>query len=620
MKLALSFANCPICGGSSKRRSVYPKWMKRPANKRRSTVAPSPGKPVRQAAASDFAWGWYAAVGALMTIALAGYSNAYRGAFVYDEISEIALNPAIRTLWPPTTAMWGGGELPHRPLPYYSFAINYAVSGSEVWSYHALNLAIHLAAGLTLFGLIRRTLASPRLGFSADAALGLAWAAAAIWLAHPLQTQAVTYVYQRMESGMALFYLLTLYAFVRSTTAKNPTRWRIASTLFCALGMGCKEVMVTAPLLVLWYDRTFCSASFAEALSKRRVYYGALASTWLVLLAVVFAQHGSYGELNTPRWTTLQYALSQPAVILRYVTLFFWPSGQCLDYWSVPQINLTQQIPLIGLFSLLAVYVFYGAWRGWSSSFLVGSFFLILGPTSSVLAVADVCVEHRVYLPSALLAIGVVLLGYHGLRAISAQGPKWIGLVATAAAVMILISLTLARNEVYADRLTMWSDVVAKAPHNPRAHLNAGQALHDVGENDLAGRHYTEAIRLDPQYAAAYVNRGNLLLELGLSEAALADYDQAIQIAPGKGDAYNGQAVALRRLGRNVEALAAYDQAIKLAPGNRSIYRNRALLLAELGQSTKAAADVATYAALGGELDPDFVAQLETHQVAIPPQ
>ncbi|PQO26645.1 tetratricopeptide repeat protein [Blastopirellula marina] len=594
--------------------------MKRPANKRRSAAEESPAKPVRQAAATNSAWSWYAAVGALIVIALAAYSNSYRGAFVYDEISEIANNGAIRSLWPPTTAMWEGGELPHRPLPYYSFALNYAISGFEVWSYHALNLAIHLAAGLTLFGLIRRTLAAPKLGFSADAAIGLAWAAAAIWLAHPLQTQAVTYVYQRMESWMALFYLLTLYAFARSMTAEKPSGWLLASTFFCALGMGCKEVMVTAPLLALWYDRTFWSESFAAAILKRKVYYASLAATWLVLFAVVFAQRSTYGELNTPRWTTLEYALSQPAVILRYVTLFFWPSGQCLDYWLIPQINLTQQVPLIALLVLLAAYVLYGAWRGWASSFLIGSFFLILGPTSSILAVADVCVEHRVYLPSTLLAIGVVLLCYFGLRAISDQWPKWLGLVAASAAVMLLISLTLARNEVYADRLTMWSDVVAKAPQNPRAHLNVGQALHDAGEDGLAGRYYTEAIRLDPKYAAAYVNRGNLLLELGLSEAALADYDQAIANASSKADAYNGRAVALRRLGRNEESLAAYDQAIKLSPGNRSVYRNRALLLAELGQTAQAAADAATYAALGGELDPDFIAQLETHQVAIPPQ
>ena len=186
------------------------------------------------------------------------YSNSFCGVFVFDDRLEIVKNPALERLWPPGGAMFGGQTMPARPLPYYTFAINYALHGTKVWGYHAVNLAIHLAAGLVLFGIVRRTLRMPRVPSRyAAAADGLALAAALLWVVHPLQTESVTYIYQRMESLMGLFYLLTLYCFLHSAASPRPWLWLGAAVLCCAAGMDSKEVMVTAPLLVLWYDRVF---------------------------------------------------------------------------------------------------------------------------------------------------------------------------------------------------------------------------------------------------------------------------------------------------------------------------------------------------------------------------
>jgi protein O-mannosyl-transferase len=190
--------------------------------------------------------------------------------------------------------LWGG-----RPVVNLSLALNYALGGSNVWGYHALNLAIHIIlAGLTLFGVVRRTLLRPALRerFSPSAAR-LALVVAVLWTAHPLQTEAVTYVSQRCESLMGLFYLLTLYCFVRGADSQRCGWWFTLSVVACLLGMATKEVMVTAPLLVLLYDRTFVTGSFRKAWTRHRRLYLSLAGTWLLLGYLMAGLHYRGGRL-----------------------------------------------------------------------------------------------------------------------------------------------------------------------------------------------------------------------------------------------------------------------------------------------------------------------------------
>jgi len=193
--------------------------------------------------------------GAVIAVAVvAAYSRTYSVPLLFDDGGAIANNASIRhwgsAFWPPITTTAGG-----RPVLNLSLALNFAISGTSVWSYHALNLAIHGLAALTLFGIFRRTLA-PRVG---PAAPGLAFSAALLWALHPLQTESVTYIVQRAESLMGLFYLLTLYCFIRGTEGQkaeepNPGRpgtsvFLYFSAFFCLLGMATKEVMVSAPLM-----------------------------------------------------------------------------------------------------------------------------------------------------------------------------------------------------------------------------------------------------------------------------------------------------------------------------------------------------------------------------------
>ncbi len=187
---------------------------------------------------------------------LAVYSNSLSGEFVFDDIGAIKDNPTIRNLWPlgPVLSPPPGTTSGGRPLLNFSFALNYALGGLNVWGYHAVNLAIHLANALLLFGVLRRSFALPALREKfGGGAVGLSFAIALLWAVHPLQTESVTYIVQRAESLVALFYLLVLFCVIRGAGSARPAGWYAGAIAACLLGMSAKEVMVTAPAVVLLY-------------------------------------------------------------------------------------------------------------------------------------------------------------------------------------------------------------------------------------------------------------------------------------------------------------------------------------------------------------------------------
>src|SRR5262249_51440386 len=173
--------------------------------------------------------------------AVLAYSNSLSGPFIFDDL-DIVDNLAIRQLWPPWVSMFARQNI-SRPLVALTYAINYAISGLNVWSYHLLNLVIHLMGGLVLFGIVRRTLLQPSLKERfGRRSTELALVVALIWVVHPLQTQAVIYISQRCESLMGLFFLVTVYSAIRAFESKAPAKWFAASITACAAGMLAKQV------------------------------------------------------------------------------------------------------------------------------------------------------------------------------------------------------------------------------------------------------------------------------------------------------------------------------------------------------------------------------------------
>ena len=221
------------------------------------------------------------------------YSTSVAGPFVFDDQATVVENAQIRdvrnisaVLTPPVNTPLAG-----RPLVNLSLAINYAIGGLDVTSYHVVNIALHLACALLIFGIIRRT--AERLSgrqTPPTGALGLALAVALIWTVHPLASEVVNYTTQRTESMMAVCLLLAMYASIRALDGAA-AKWPVIAVLACVAGTACKETIVVAPLLVVLYDRVFAFRSVAEAVRARGRLYAGLASSWIVLAALV-AEHG----------------------------------------------------------------------------------------------------------------------------------------------------------------------------------------------------------------------------------------------------------------------------------------------------------------------------------------
>lgn len=476
----------------------------------------------------------------------------------------------------------GGLTTSGRPLVHATLVANFALSGEAVWSYHAVNLAIHLCAGLVLFGLVRRTLELTWRPHGAPRdALPLAAAAAALWLLHPLQTAAVTYIVQRAEALAGLFYVLTLYAFVRSVAAIEPpsaARWRRTAIATSALAMASKEVAASLPLIVLLFDRTFAAGSFAAAWRQRRGFYLGLAATWLLLLVLVLGTGGRGGTAGFGSEVSVwSYALTQAQAIWHYLRLSLWPSPLVFDYGGRTVQTLAEvAVPAAGIVALIAAT----AWALVSrrvAGFLAVAFFAILAPSSSIVPiVTQTMAEHRMYLALAPVLVGLVGLGASVLRG---WAPAFWG-----AAAIALGAATFVRNQDYRSAIALWEDTAAKQPANARAHNNLGEVLFRAGRVEESAASYRRALALQPRYPEPHYNLGVALAALGDLDGAVRHYTAALAEAPDYPQALNNLGNALVRLGRRDEAIARYEEAIRRRPDFPEAHNNLGNALLESGR------------------------------------
>ncbi len=530
----------------------------------------------------------------LVVLLLATYANTLRAPFVYDDTLAILKNPTIQQLWPLSDVLLpqaeGGLTVSGRPILNLSLAVSYAMSGHAPWAYHVFNILIHAASALVLFGAVRITLRQLR--HAPDAAERLALVIAGVWALHPLQTQAVTYVVQRAESLMGFFYLLTLYSFARATacpplenesaTRPRGRRWLGLSVGACALGMGTKEVMATAPLLVLLYDRTFVAGSFPAAWRERRGFYLALGATWLVLAALVASTGGNRGGtvglgVGVPWWA---YGLTQFQAVTRYFALSAWPLALVFEYGTFWVRSAREIAPYVVVVLPLLVATLIALRRWPAIGFCGASFFLILAPTSLTPGTIQMIVEHRMYLPLA----AVVALATVGLQAIVGGRALPLSVVA----VLAMALLTANRNHVYRSHHALWADTLAKRPDNPRAHSGVAEALEALGRHEAALKHREAAVRLQPDESTYHFNFAATLADTGQLTEAVRHYERSLELKADEPKTHNNLAVVLVRQGRQDAALPHYAEAVRLKPKDALYRYNHGIALMRAGRHAEA--------------------------------
>jgi Flp pilus assembly protein TadD len=398
---------------------------------------------------------------------------------------------------------------------------------------------------------------------------------------------------------MGLFYLLTLYTAIRTMHSHKPAGWIVLTVICSALGMATKEVMITAPVMILLYDRTFVTSSFLAALKRRWLLYIGLAATWPILIAIMSSGPRSDSTgFAMQNLDVFKYARSQLGVIVHYLKLSIWPKNLCLDYsWRIADTWIRIVPPLLVILAL-AAFTLWGFFRNRTWAYPATWFFVILSPTSSIVPIADLAFEHRMYLPLAGVVILFVSAGYLLLKYILARfGPDKSAPASSASnrlenfvpgilAIVIIAALGLAtidRNNDYKTEISIWQNVVKIRPNNFRGHHNMARSYDREDRLDEALIHFQKAIDLnpgDPQaHAEAYSCFADVLKKQGKIEQAIINYNNALQIKPDHAKTCNNLGNICFDRGQLDEALEYYHKAVDSDANDADMLSNLGMAL-----------------------------------------
>lgn len=574
---------------------------------------------------------------------LALYSDVIvNGVFLFDDFEYVVDNAMIRDLSSLNLT-------DTRQIGYMSFGLNYALGGLNPLGYHLANVLIHICNAILAFLLIRLVLNI--LSGSIDVgprrlSEPTAFIAAVLFLIHPVETQAVSYVTQRFTSLASLFYLLSVFLYLSARTRlEREDEHQGAyilyglSLLTVMLAMKTKEIAFTIPFTIAIFEVLLFRAS---VYGRRRFYYlvpfaallafiplSILGPEWNLIgrgegIAETTRQEKLYDLFERP---LLEYLFTQFRVIVTYIRLLLLPLNQKVVYdYKVSQtfFEMRALLALCILF-LLAGY----AWHSWRKSRAAAPedmpghrlvslgiiwFFVTLSVESSVMPIKDIIFEHRVYLPSVgFFAACSVLLLKLGKKIADTANIGFSRAVAGLLAVLVipLSAATYIRNEIWTDEVRFWDDVVRKEPDKAIGYHNRGNAYAKIGRYDLALPDMDRTISYFPRNPAAeqtyetadftvsnmsktYLNRGKVRQFLGLADLAKADYEKANLLASFPSldvDKALRLAEEYAKQGADQQAGEQLENVLQWDPGNVDALNNRGSLHSRKGNFDAAIAD-----------------------------
>jgi len=547
------------------------------------------------------------------------YANTLRVPYFFDDSFNIRDNPHIRLKDLSFRSLLKAGiESPaaNRPAAYISFGLNYYVGGADVLGYHLVNIVIHMITGLLLYFLMKTTLllsgsttgdfsgsklasagSEPARGWRLlDASVVSFWAAA-LWLVHPVQTQSVTYIVQRMNSMAALFFVLSLLLYARGRISQqrrsgssrrssiHPSVWFGGSLIGGLLAFGSKEIAGTLPFFIFLYEWYFFQ-DLSRSWLKRNLICAVLILS--VFFVVFFAYLGSnpfdkiLDTYATRDFTLGQRVLTEFRVVIFYLSLLLWPHPSRLNLEHDFALSTSLFDPMTTVMSVGAVggmlaLGIYLAPRQRVLSFCLLWFLGNLVIESSVIGL-ELVFEHRLYMPSMFLILAAVMLFCQFVR------HRWLQAALLGMAVMVGAFGTYERNKVWQDEVGFYRDCVQKSPHKARVHDALGGALFDRGRAREAIEHYTESLRLDPDYASAHYNLGVALAEKGDANQAIMHYREALRINPKDAAVLTNLGIEMYLLGKVDDALDQYSKALKIDPDFENAHIQMGIALAGIGR------------------------------------
>jgi Flp pilus assembly protein TadD len=548
------------------------------------------------------------------------YSGTLEGPFLLDDGSNIKNNPAIRMIrlsWSDLKEAATESPLTNRPLAYISFALNYYFHGYRTAGFRLVNILIHMSTGAFLFLFIKATLGLPAAESRFGKSSWLPYIAVLIWLVHPLHTQSVTYIVQRMNSMASMFYILSMFCYVRARLAQSPTiTWLLAAACLMSgiLALGTKETAAALPCFILIYEWFFFQNLSREWLKHRLPF---LIAVFILLIGVSLiyldgqplARILSRYELRN--FTLTERVFTEFRVVIFYLGLLIYPhpTRLNLDYDFPLSHSLidpfTTSLALVAIIGLLA-WSFWLAKKDRLISFCILWYFGNLVIESSIIGL-EIIFEHRTYLPSMMIILMAFILADRHLRS------KVLKIVAVCAIALIFSAWTFERNTIWSNAISLWSDVVKKSPQKVRPHNNLGNALKRQGKLEEAIVHFNKALQINPAYVKAHNNLGTALASQGKTEEAIKHFGIALYINPGYAAAHSNVGVALAGRGELEKAIVHFREALRLKPNYAKVHNNLGAALVRQGNPGEALEHF--YTAL--QLKPDDVQTFNNLQICL---
>jgi tetratricopeptide (TPR) repeat protein len=531
----------------------------------------------------------------MAVIAFVIYAKTLTGDFIFDDGFNIKHNPHIRLKHFTAEGLLDAalkGPSKRRPIPKLSFALNHYFHGYNVVSFHMVNILIHIVNGVLLYLLVNITWRTPAMRPYRGKYGWVAFFAASIWIVHPIQTQAVSYMVQRMTSLAAMFYVLSLLSYIQARLATGNTNraaWFCAMTVAGILALGSKEIAATLPFFIFLYEWYFFQDLSLSWIKKRLPLIAAVFFVLIIISLIYLGGHPiekiTSMYVNHPV-TMTQRALSQMRIIILYISLLLWPHPGRLNlaYDFQPSHSLLD--PVTTLLSMIAIIIFLAmagllAKKQRLISFCILWFFGNLVVESSVIAL-ELVFEHRNYLPSMFFILLGVFLSFRYLK------PKWLAPLLLSAVVAIGALWTSERNEVWRSPILMWKDSINKSPQYPRPYNNLGVALMHRGLYQMAAKQYRRAIELDPENARAHTNLGYVLAKQGQYGEAIEHLTKAREIEPNHYEIYNNFGIVMTLQGRYQEAVEYFLASLAIKPDYSLVHNNLGEALMKLGRIEEA--------------------------------
>lgn len=520
------------------------------------------------------------------------YSNTFQSPWILDDFSNILLNPSVRlenldgeSLWGPIHASLDGGRL-DRPLARLTFALNWYISGRDTWSYHLLNISIHALSAFFLFLTVQALHRTPRGGSGGSSPYAVSLIAAFIWAANPIQTQAVTYIVQRMAALAGLFYIMSLYCFIQSRLSGTALRrcvWGSGCFISFLLGVASKENAVLLPLAWVLTEMVFFQHERPQRSTQRWLLGLAVSAVSVIGLTGVFLlTNGSPLSLfnyDSRYFTLWERLLTQPRVLLFYLSQLFYPVPFRLSIEHDIALSTSTLDPWSTLPSMLAVFLLIALaakkYRSWPFLSFGVLFFFLNHLIESTIIPLELVFEHRNYIPSMFLFVMVAsglcaMLDYCRLHR-----RRMYPIFATFIVLLILClgAGTYVRNMAWESPGALWSDAVRKAPSSGRAlaYLAMVQSEYPGGTHS-ALRLYEAALagtktnkQLEPEI---FNNMAALYYDAGDFNRAVQFWEKALEKKPDYADARFRLSLASFKAGRKDEAFGHLQSLVDWYPGH----------------------------------------------------